>query len=88
MFGSYQACILVRQDVLAGEPRLRPALDELSGKFTNEMMRKLNAAVDVDHRAMSDVAAAVLAPGRTANKRYPPDGEGYIPILIESKKFF
>ena len=63
-FGSYQACIMVRQDVLAEEPRLKPALDELSGKFTNEEMRKLDAAVDVDHRAPSDVAAEFLNAGR------------------------
>jgi osmoprotectant transport system substrate-binding protein len=60
-FAAYQACIMVRQDSEAGEPRLRPALEELSGKFTNEVMRKLNAAVDVDHRAISDVAAQFLA---------------------------
>jgi osmoprotectant transport system substrate-binding protein len=60
-FAAYQACIMVRQDMEADEPRLRPALVELSGKFTNEIMRKLNAAVDVDHRAISDVAAQFLS---------------------------
>ncbi len=60
VFGSYQACIMVRQDVLAGDPRLKPALDELSGKFTNAIMRKLDAAVDVDHRQPSEVAAEFL----------------------------
>ncbi|HWZ33639.1 MAG TPA: glycine betaine ABC transporter substrate-binding protein [Bryobacteraceae bacterium] len=61
VFGSYQACVMVRQDVLADEPRLKPALAELSGKFTNEVMRKLDAAVDVDHRQPSQVAADFLA---------------------------
>jgi osmoprotectant transport system substrate-binding protein len=60
-FGSYQACILARQDLLADEPRLKPALDELSGKFSNETMRKLNAAVDVEHRQAAAVAADFLA---------------------------
>jgi osmoprotectant transport system substrate-binding protein len=60
VFASYQACIMVRQDAQADEPRLRPALDELSGKFTNEVMRKLNAAVDVDHRQPAAVAAQFL----------------------------
>lgn len=60
-FGSYQACILVREDVLSGDPRLKPALVELSGKITSDAMRKLNAAVDVDHRRPADVAAAFLA---------------------------
>lgn len=60
VFGSYQACILVRNEMLTGDPRLKPALDELSGKFTNAVMRKLDAAVDVDHRQPRDVAAAFL----------------------------
>ncbi len=60
-FASYQACIMVRQDREADEPRLKPALEELSGKFTNDVMRKLNAAVDVDHRAVADVAAQFLS---------------------------
>ena len=60
-FGSYQACIMVRQDMLADEPRLKPALDELAGKFTNAVMRKLDAAVDIDHRQPAAVAAEFLA---------------------------
>jgi osmoprotectant transport system substrate-binding protein len=60
-FASYQACIMLRQDMIAAEPRLKPALEELSGKFTNDAMRKLNAAVDVDHRPVSEVAAQFLA---------------------------
>jgi osmoprotectant transport system substrate-binding protein len=60
-FASYQACIMVRQDMEADEPRLKPALLELSGKFTNDVMRKLNAAVDVDHRAVSAVATQFLS---------------------------
>ena len=45
--------------MLADDPRLKPALDELSGKFTNDIMRKLDAAVDVDHRPVTEVAARV-----------------------------
>jgi osmoprotectant transport system substrate-binding protein len=60
VFGSYQACVLARQDALAAEPRLKPALAELAGKFTNDSMRKLNAAVDVDHRQVRNVAADFL----------------------------
>ena len=60
-FGAYQACIMVREESLKDEPRLKPALYELSGKFTNDLMRKLDAAVDVDHRQPSTVAAEFLA---------------------------
>ena len=61
VFGSYQACLMVRKDSLIAEPDLRPALVELSGKFNNEIMRKLDASVDVDHRQPSQVAAEFLA---------------------------
>jgi len=61
LFPPYQACLMVREDVLAAEPALRAALKELSGKFTNEIMRKLNAQVDVDHRQQREVAAEFLA---------------------------
>ena len=60
-FGAYQACIMARQDMLTAEPGLRPALTELSGKLNNEIMRKLDSAVDVDHRQPSQVAAEFLA---------------------------
>ena len=59
-FPPYQACLLVRQDVLAAEPRLRAALTELSGKFTTEALRKMSAEVDLDHRQPADVAADFL----------------------------
>jgi osmoprotectant transport system substrate-binding protein len=60
-FPPYQACLLVRQDVLASEPQLRGYLAELSGKFTTEMMRKLSAEVEIKHREVSDVAAEFLS---------------------------
>jgi len=59
-FPPEEACYLVRQDALAGEPRLRATLLELSGKFSNDTMRKLNAQVDVDHRPPAEVAAGFL----------------------------
>ncbi|HTD42570.1 MAG TPA: glycine betaine ABC transporter substrate-binding protein [Bryobacteraceae bacterium] len=61
VFPPYQACLLVKQGVLAAEPRLKPALAELSGKFTTEKMRHLNAQVDLYHRPAAEVAAMFLA---------------------------
>jgi glycine betaine/choline ABC-type transport system substrate-binding protein len=60
VFPPYQACLLVRQDVIAAEPAVKAALMELSGKFTNEIMRKLDAQVDVEHRQPSEVAGKFL----------------------------
>lgn len=60
VFPSYEACLLVRQDLVMAEPMLRAALAELSGKFNLETMRKLNAQVDIEHRAVAAVAADFL----------------------------
>jgi len=60
VFPPYQACLLVKQEMLAAEPRLKAALAELSGKFTTESMRHLNAQVDLYHRPMPEVAAMFL----------------------------
>ena len=64
VFPPYEACLLVRKDLLAAEPGLRPALAELSGKLHADTMRKLNAEVEVDHRPLAAVAAEFLVPGR------------------------
>jgi len=61
VFPTYEACLLVRKDLVAAEPMLRPALAELSGKFNLETMRKLNAQVDIEHQAVASVAADFLA---------------------------
>ena len=61
VFPSYEACLLVRQDVIAAEPGLRPALAELSGKINADMMRKLNAEIDVKKRPLATVAAEFLS---------------------------
>jgi glycine betaine/choline ABC-type transport system substrate-binding protein len=60
VFPPYEACLLVRKDVIAAEPALRPALAELSGKIHAETMQKLNAEVDVHNRPVAMVAAGFL----------------------------
>jgi len=59
-FPPYQCAVVVREQTLARFPQLRDALQELSGKLTNVAMRQLNAAVDVEHRPVSRVAAEFL----------------------------
>lgn len=58
-FPSYEACFVVRSEVLT-EPRRR-VMEELSGKLTGEEMRKLNFEVTVNHRPIEDVARDFLA---------------------------
>jgi osmoprotectant transport system substrate-binding protein len=60
-FPPYQACIVVRDGALAQYPELRKTLAELSGKITEQQMRALNYAVDVEHREVRDVARDFLA---------------------------
>jgi glycine betaine/choline ABC-type transport system substrate-binding protein len=59
-FPPYECSVLIREDTLARHVSLRQALEELSGKFNDETMRKLNYAVDGEHRSVRDVAAGVL----------------------------
>lgn len=59
-FPAYQTCLMVRADLIASDPRIQPALAELSGKFTNESLGALAAQVDIDHRKPADVAAEFL----------------------------
>lgn len=61
LFTSERLCLTVRQDLIKAEPRLAGALSELSGKFTNEKMRQLNAQVDIDHQTVKEVAKGFLA---------------------------
>jgi len=59
-FPPYQACLLVRQETLNMEPKLRTYLAELTGKFTTEAVRKMSEQVDHDHRTPADVATGFL----------------------------
>jgi len=60
VFGYYQTCLMARSDVLATDPKIQSALGELSGKITTKDMRRLNAAVAIEHKKPADVAAEFL----------------------------
>lgn len=60
VFGFYQTCVVARVDLLVNDPRIRPALEELSGKLTTALVRKMDAEVGVDHKKPADVAAKFL----------------------------
>ena len=59
-FPPYQAALTVRADALAAHPGLKEALDLLSGKFSDEIMRALNYQVDGKHRPVNEVAVTFL----------------------------
>jgi osmoprotectant transport system substrate-binding protein len=60
-FPPYQACFVVRLAALNKDPRLGPALAELSGKLGDKTMRELNRRVDQDHVPVVQVAHDFLA---------------------------
>ncbi len=55
-----QTCLLVRQEQIDRFPGLRQALAELSGKFSNESIRKMNYDVGVAHHAVAQVVSEFL----------------------------
>ena len=59
-FPPYQAAFVVRRASLQREPALEQALQELSGKFTEETMRRLNQRVIVEHGSVQAVAGQFL----------------------------
>jgi osmoprotectant transport system substrate-binding protein len=54
-FPPYQAVPLVRDEALKRWPQIQTALDALAGKITADDMRKMNEAVDGQHRDPADV---------------------------------
>ncbi len=59
-FPPYECAVVARDETLTRYPQLRPALEQLSGKLPDQVMRKLNYAVDGRHRAPADVAREFL----------------------------
>ncbi|MBZ5662641.1 MAG: ABC transporter substrate-binding protein [Acidobacteriia bacterium] len=54
-FPPYEAVPLVRRATLDRHPEVRMALDPLAGKISEEEMRRMNYAVDGEHRDPADV---------------------------------
>lgn len=54
-FPPYDAVPIVRRDTIQRHPQVRKALAELAGKLSEEEMRRLNYAVDGEHRDVTDV---------------------------------
>jgi osmoprotectant transport system substrate-binding protein len=60
-FPPYEAVPVVRREALAKFPALGEALEKLGGTIDVPTMRRLNEAVDVEHRSPADVAREFLA---------------------------
>ncbi len=59
-FPPYEAVPIMRQDMLARHPEVGRALDDLAGKISDDDMRRLNYAVDGQHRDVKQVVEEFL----------------------------
>jgi glycine betaine/choline ABC-type transport system substrate-binding protein len=62
-FPPYECAVIVREETAGRYPQLRSALDELSGQISDAEMRRMNAAVDIEHRSVVEVAREFLGRG-------------------------
>jgi glycine betaine/choline ABC-type transport system substrate-binding protein len=68
-FPPYEAAAVVRQATLDRHPALAPALDALGGKLSAETMRRLNYAVDGEHRDPPTVVREFRTAAGLADRR-------------------
>lgn len=59
-FPPYEAVPIVREDALVSHPEIKPALQQLAGKISDDDMRRLNYAVDGEHRDVTQVVREFL----------------------------
>jgi osmoprotectant transport system substrate-binding protein len=59
-FPPYDAVPIIREETLRSHPELRKVLAELGGKISEDEMRRMNYAVDGEHRDAKQVAADFL----------------------------
>ncbi len=59
-FPPYQAVPIIRREVLERHPEVGAALEELAGKITDQDMRRLDYAVDGEHRDLKEVVREFL----------------------------
>jgi osmoprotectant transport system substrate-binding protein len=59
-FPPYEAVPIIRQETLSRHPEVKQALDELSGRISDDTMRQLNYAVDGQHRDVKEVVREFL----------------------------
>jgi osmoprotectant transport system substrate-binding protein len=59
-FPPYEAVPIARRETLARYPAVRTALRELAGKISDDQMRRLNYAVDGEHRDVKEAVREFL----------------------------
>jgi len=59
-FPSYECAVVIRDEALRQYPQVKAALEELSGRISDDVMRRLNYQVDGLHRTVPEVARSFL----------------------------
>jgi osmoprotectant transport system substrate-binding protein len=75
-FPPYQACFIVRDEILRRKPALAEVLSELSGQIDENTMRQMNERVDLEHVPVVRVAADFL----NGLNRRSAQGKGRSPL--------
>ncbi|MCI0485519.1 MAG: ABC transporter permease subunit [Blastocatellia bacterium] len=60
-FPPYEAAPVVRKEILERYPQIRDAMERLAGRLTDAEMRRLNYAVDGEHRDVKEVVREFLS---------------------------
>jgi osmoprotectant transport system substrate-binding protein len=68
-FPPYQAVPIVRDETLKLHPAVREAIKELGGKISDAEMRRLNYAVDGEHRDVVDVVHEFLEKAQSRSQK-------------------
>lgn len=71
-FPPYEASALVSRRLMREDPGAAAVLGSLSGRLSEAVMREANQAIEVDHRAVADVARATLERVGLAADGRPP----------------
>ena len=59
-FPPYEAVPIIRQQTIARHPEVLAAVNQLAGKISDDDMRRLNYAVDGEHRDAKEVVREFL----------------------------
>lgn len=59
-FPAYSGAVVIKQDVIDQYPEIKDITAQLSEKLNDDVMQKLNYAVDVDEKSVEDVATTWL----------------------------
>jgi osmoprotectant transport system permease protein len=87
-FPPYDAAVVARASVLLAHPDVKEAVASLSGRITMADMRRMNRAVDAEHRDPAEVAREFLAKRRSRRSdiRSEPTASSQSPVASRQSR--